>query len=329
MEENRMSSETLTENEAMYFRCYKDLMIRHSSTEIERALTEEIFKSIMENDLDGLEQRVLSSTRHPLTPHSCILLTMVYFAKGQYSSGYEMLDKALCLDTTFVPAENILGEVRILERNVPEAIATFERSIRLDPDQFQARHMLADFYRQLGKHEDVLRVLTPVIDMMPESPDLWIWLRESHEALGTILLFQNELLDATERHPNCYMVWFHLGYHYLSISRLQEALDAFRKASILSPDNAGILSNIGATLQRMGNLEASVQYFRRATRLQPDHVSAWMNLVSVLYLLDRQDDEYQEALERVVELDPNIMKQATFYRLDDGVGVPAGFRGEE
>jgi tetratricopeptide (TPR) repeat protein len=329
MEENTMTNETLSENEVMYFRCYKDLMIRHSSTETERELTEEIFKSIMENDLDGLEQRVLSSMNHPLTPHSCILLTMVYFAKGQYSSGYEMLDKALSMDTTFVPAENILGEVRILERNVPEVIATFERSIRLDPDQFQARHMLADFYRQLEKHEDALRVLTPVIDMMPESPDLWIWLRESHEALGTILLFQNELLDATERHPDCYMVWFHLGYHYLSISRLQEALAAFRRANTLSPDDAGILSNIGVTLQRMGNLEAAVQYFRIVTRLQPDHVSGWLNLVSVLYLLDKQDDEYQEALERVAEIDPNIMRQATFYRLDDGVGVPAGFRGEE
>ena len=86
---------------------------------------------------------------------------------------------------------------------------------------------------------------------------------------------------------------------------------------------------MGVTLQRMGNLEAAVQYFRRATRLRPGHASAWMNLVSVLYQMDKQDDEYHAALERVVELDPNIMDRATFYRLDDGVGVPAGFRGEE
>lgn len=253
---------------------------------------------------------------------------MVYFAYERYGSGYELVGKALTLDPDFIPAINILAEVRILESNFDEAITILEGSIALDPEQFQARHLLGDIYRKRGQHEHALRVLDPLRNRTPESPDLWVWLRESHKALGTILLFQNHLLDAVEAHPHCFMAWFHLGFHYLDISRLEEALEAFDKANQLSSNDAALLSNMGLTLQRMGNLEAAVQYFRRVTRLVPNHVSAWTNLVSVLFLMDKQDDEYHEALQRVVELDPNILDRATFYRLDDGVAVPSGYRGE-
>lgn len=326
---NAHSKNSLSEEDSMYLRCYRDLLLRHSDSQPERDLVAVVFDHLQTEGVGTLEQEILTNIKNKSTPLHCILLTMVYFASKRYGSGYELVSKALSLDPDFVPAVNILGEVRVLEKDFDDAIAIFERSIVLDPEQFQARHILADIYRQKGQHEYAIRVLDPLRENTPESPDLWIWLRESHNALGTLVLFQNHLLDATEAHQDCCMVWFHLGFHFLSISSLQEALDAFSKANVLSPnDDAAILSNMGHTLQRMGNLEAAVQFFRRATRLQPTHASAWMNLVSVLYQMDQQDDEYHKALQRVVELEPNILDRATFYRLDDGVGVPSGYRGE-
>ena len=97
---------------------------------------------------------------------------------------------------------------------------------------------------------------------------------------------------------------------------------------MLSPKDASILSNMGQTYQRMGNLEAAIQLYRRATRLRPDHATSWMNLASALFLLERENEEYQDALRKVVELNPDIMKRVTFYRIDDGVAVDSTYRGE-
>ncbi len=327
-EERELTGKRLSEDDMMYFRCYRDLLFRHAPSQRERDLVTTTFEHLVTEGVGTLEQEILDAIETEPTSLHCILLTMVYFASERYGSGYELVGKALSLEPEFVPAINILAEVRILEKNIDDAISILEKSIVLDPDQFQARHMLADTYRQTGQHEHALRVLDPLRNMTPESPDLWIWLRASHEALGTILLFQNQLLDTTEHHPDCYMVWFQLGYHYVAISRLQEALDAFSRANVLCPNDAGILSNMGHVFHRMRNYEAAIQHFRRATRLDPTHASSWMNLATTLFQMDRQDDEYREALQRVAELEPNILDRATFYRLKDGVGVPSGYRGE-
>ena len=200
---NTSSKKPLSEEDSMYLRCYQDLLLRHSDSQPERDLVAVIFDHLLTEGVGTLEQEILATIKNKPTPLHCILLTMVYFASERYGSGYELVSKALSLDPDFVPAVNILGEVRVLEKDFDDAIAIFERSIVLDPEQFQARHIMADIYRQKGQHEHAIRVLDPLRDRTPESPDLWIWLRESHNALGTIVLFQNHLLDATEAHPDC------------------------------------------------------------------------------------------------------------------------------
>ena len=318
----------IDDNAKMYLKCYRDHLIRHAQDETERELVARCMDRLLNDDVEGLEQEILDTITETATPIQCLLLCMVYFIKERYGSGYEMVAKALAINPDFVPAMNIYAEVKILDKNYLEAIVTLQKSIRFDPDQFQARHLLGEIFRDSRQYERALQVLDPLRETTPENSDLWVWLRECHKAVGTLSLFENHLLDAVEANPECFVVWFHLGYHYADISRLEDALRAFRRADMLSPKDASILSNMGQTYQRMGNLEAAIQLYRRATRLRPDHAISWMNLASALFLLERENEEYQDALRRVAELNPDIMKRATFYRIDDGVAVDSTYRGE-
>ncbi|GAH00403.1 unnamed protein product [marine sediment metagenome] len=100
----------------MYLRCYQDLLLRHSDSQPERDLVAAIFDHLLTEGVGTLEQEILATIKNKPTPLHCILLTMVYFASERYGSGYELVSKALSLDPDFVPAVNILGEVRVLER---------------------------------------------------------------------------------------------------------------------------------------------------------------------------------------------------------------------
>jgi tetratricopeptide (TPR) repeat protein len=311
----------------MYFRCYRNLLLRSARNGNEQLLVQHCMDQLLKGITDGVEQQALDTVVKNPTPLQCILLCMVYFAQEKYASGYEMVAKALSINPNFVPAMNILAEVRILEQDFKNAAAILERAIAHDSEQFQARHLLGEIYRTHGQFEHALRVLDPLRMKTTELPDLWIWLRECHKGLGTELLYENHLLDTTEAFPNCSVVWFYLGFHYQEVIRLDEALQAFSRANQLSPNDPSVLSNMGNVLMRTGNLEASVQYFRTATRLRSDNANAWMNLASALFLLDRKDDEFHEAIEKVAELDPAILDRATYYRLDDGVVVDSAFRG--
>jgi hypothetical protein len=125
-----MSQNSIEERSKMYFRCYRELLLRHSQDRRERRLVVRVMDRLIERPDRNLELKTLRLLPKSPTPLHCILLCMVYFAIGRYGSGYELVDKALTMNPDFVPALNILSEIRILESNFSSAIDVLELSIQ-------------------------------------------------------------------------------------------------------------------------------------------------------------------------------------------------------
>jgi Flp pilus assembly protein TadD len=90
----------------------------------------------------------------------------------------------------------------------------------------------------------------------------------------------------------------------------REAIEAFREAVWLIPDNAVARNNLGMTLGRAGVREGdegllaeAIEQHRMAVRLQPGTVGLHQNLAAVLALADRFS-EALAALDEAMRLDP-------------------------
>ncbi|CAG0965394.1 partial protein O-GlcNAc transferase, partial [Rhodocyclaceae bacterium] len=105
--------------------------------------------------------------------------------------------------------------------------------------------------------------------------------------------------DATKVRSDVALYHSSLGTVFQSLGRLEEALEAYRRALTLEPDYPEALSNLGLALQEAGQQEDAVAAYRQALERRPDFAEAHYNLGNALNALGRTDEaiaSYRQAL---------------------------------
>ena len=86
--------------------------------------------------------------------------------------------------------------------------------------------------------------------------------------------------------------------------RYKTAIEAYRKALKLDPENAEFYGNMGNAFRRKGDLDAAVRCYRKALQIQPDTSSLYCNIGNVLLI----KGEFESAIRNfksALRIDPN------------------------
>jgi protein O-mannosyl-transferase len=101
------------------------------------------------------------------------------------------------------------------------------------------------------------------------------------------------------RNPTAWMAHNNLGALLLEQGRLDEAIDHFRNAIEIKPDEASAHTNLGNALLLKKDLDQAVAEYQKALEFAPRDSGAHYNLANALLALGQTDEavtEYQEAL---------------------------------
>ena len=175
--------------------------------------------------------------------------------------------------------------------------------LEVQPDHFDALHLLGVLSQQRGESEEAQRLLEAALAVNPASADaqsnygLMLHSLERHdEALAR---FDRALaLDAR-----------HVGAHVSradtlrALGRLEEALASFDRALALEPDLLDALVNRSSVLQKLGRFAEALAGLDRAVALRPGMVEVVRERANVLKALERFD-EALAAYDGVLALGP-------------------------
>jgi protein O-GlcNAc transferase len=92
-----------------------------------------------------------------------------------------------------------------------------------------------------------------------------------------------------------------LAVVYASQEKHQTAIEYYKKALELSPNNSSALSNLGSSLNSIGHNQAAFSIFQKAIKIDPNEPMAWYNAANTLC----DTGEYEESLtyyERAIKL---------------------------
>ena len=111
------------------------------------------------------------------------------------------------------------------------------------------------------------------------------------------------------RNPGCWMAYNNLGntlmaYNNLGntlyeANRIPEAMDLFKQALRINPDNDAAYYNLGTALALTGRMSEAIDQYEQALRIKPNFAKAHNNLGNALLLTGRTSeaiDQYEQAL---------------------------------
>jgi Tfp pilus assembly protein PilF len=152
-------------------------------------------------------------------------------------------------------AKRLFGEAMALQKagREAEAIALYNHSLKLHPDDTAALHNLGILYRRSKAYAAAVACYRRVLALDPANAN-------TTASLG------NALKD-----------W----------GKLDEALVWHRKALAMKPDDAGVLHNLGVTLRERDENEEALACFDRALALEPTRGEvAWDRALALLHMGD-------------------------------------------
>jgi type IV pilus assembly protein PilF len=174
-------------------------------------------------------------------------LASLYYGNGNLGVALEELRSATTADSNYAPAHGMYGLVYMQMRENDRAEASFERALRLSPNDADINHNYGWFLCQTGRETaSIKHFLHAVRNPLYSTP----W--RSYSAAGFCTLKANQVKDA-------------------------EAF--FERALKLEPDEPGALLNLGHIRYRQGNVGEARRLVARHNKLvTPSAESLWLAL---------------------------------------------------
>ena len=174
-------------------------------------------------------------------------LASLYYGNGNLGVALEELRSATSADSGYAPAHGMYGLVYMQLRENDRAEASFERALRLSPNDADINHNYGWFLCQTGREPSSIKYFLHAI-RNPLYPTPW----RSYSAAGFCKLKVNEVKDA-------------------------EAF--FERALKLEPDEPGALLQLGQIRYRQGNMGEARKLVARHNKLvTPSAESLWLAL---------------------------------------------------
>lgn len=209
----------------------------------------------------------------------------------------DRIDEAITqLDLIDDPAVRFQAQVhkavlQARQGQLPQARTTIETAAAANPhDQSVAALTLASIYRDAGRTDAALEVLTKADQDLPDTAEIKYDLAMLYERQGKHEEFEGLMRQVIELSPNNANAYNSLGYTYVDQNRnLSEAQDLLERALDLEPSNPYILDSVGWYFYRVGDLQAAVEYLRRSYTLLPEADVA-AHLGEVLWFSSKKDE---------------------------------------
>jgi tetratricopeptide (TPR) repeat protein len=219
---------------------------------------------------------------------------------GEALAGYE---RTLALEPDNASAHYGRGVAFAALGRLEEALQSYERAIALRPDYAEAHFTRGVALRELGLPAEALASQNRAIALKPDFADAHC---NRANALVDLERFDAALSSyerAAALNPNYYEAFSNMVVPLQQLQRPQEAVAAAERAIAIRPDHAMAHSNLGAALTQSRRLDEALESFDRAIALRPDDAAAYNNKGVALYEL-RRFDEALACLDRAIALSP-------------------------
>lgn len=221
------------------------------------------------------------------------------------NSAIRLFDKSIELDPKYSDAYAGLCESYLqlyTETNTVEwyskAETTCKETLRFDLKTVEMRIALGNLYRQSGNYDSALLQLGIALDRAPNNIDALSALAKTHAKIDNLQTAERLFLKAISVQPRFWKTQEQYGNFLFDTGRPAEAIEYYRKAIEVTPDNASAYNNLGAAFLMANRYQEAADAWGQSLALE-DNESASSNAGTALFLASKFDEAaqmYQRAI---------------------------------
>lgn len=229
---------------------------------------------------EAVEYFLEAAKKYPRNIAALVRLGDIHLQRNQPAEARGYFLQAMTIDGHCAAASFGMGQASLSQKNYPDAVGLFHKTLALVPEATAVHYPLALAYRALNQLDEAKRHLELQGEVGVKAPD--------------------PLMDQLENLKTGEMVFLLQGRQAFNARDFQQAAALFRQAVEAAPESVRARVNLGAALGAAGAVEDAIEQFRKALELDPGNYTAQFNLGSLL----RRSGRNQEAaafLAKVVE----------------------------
>ena len=163
-----------------------------------------------------------------------------------------------------------------------EAIAHYQTSLVLQPDDAVTRYNLGVALGKRGQTDEAIRQYQEALRLKPDYTEAHINLGGALGLNGQTDEAIRQFQEALRLKPEQADTHYNLAVALSQKGQTGEAIRHYQEALRLGPDRAETHNHLGSALYQQGRVGEAIQQFQAALRLKPDYADARKNLVVAL-----------------------------------------------
>jgi tetratricopeptide (TPR) repeat protein len=206
------------------------------------------------------------------------------FQLGEFQHSVDSLNRAVGLKPDYARAwDNLAGSLCALDQ-LEEAERCCHRALNFKPDYADPSFKLGTIYFQEGRLEDSEKAFRQVLDVNSGYPlaghYLAMVLARTNRVDEAIAICERAATPPGETElPS--LAWNEMAFHLYEQGKYAEAIRAYEKALLFTPERATIWLDAGVAHQQLGHLDQARRHYEQAVELEPDLARAWHNLGAI------------------------------------------------
>ena len=172
-----------------------------------------------------------------------------------------------------------LGRIYSRLRRFDEAIAQFEAALEIDKTYKLVLNQLGYSYCQQGLYDQAVEILEKYVELTPDEPNVHVSIGDIYHCAGRFEKTIEKYKKAQRLGPELHFPWHHMGDTYRDMGMLDQALSSYQQYIELAPSDAikaDGYRHAGEVHWIQGHHEEALEAFRTALEIYPNN----FNLVS-------------------------------------------------
>ncbi len=274
-----------------------------------------------EKDLPELLEHILRLS--PTDKETFLRLGKVYMDEEKTPQALSLFSRMVKAFPDYYVAHFYLGEVQLTSGQPEAALASFHKTIQLEPDLLEPRFRLIETYTDLGLQKNQSNILDVFHDILEMDPDndramielaLFYYASQNFQKADEIFAL---LGQKAKENPSLVVTTAQI---LIPEKRYEDAVTVMSQFRKVAPANSNLNFFLGMAYEGLSNQEKAIEYYLKVT---PDHPEYKKTILSIAFLyrdMDRIDEavRFLEQHHRQSPTDIDITTYlASFYQEDN------------